>query len=96
VKVVNFVGKAINDGQYSIGVFLDLKKAFDVVPQDVLLNKLKKMGIQGITWDWFNSYTSERKQLVDKNGHLSGELNIATVSQYYKRASWDPYYSYAL
>jgi hypothetical protein len=64
MKAINFVGKAINDGQYSIGVFFDLKKAFDIVPHDVLLNKLKKMGIQGIVWDWFNSYMSERKQVV--------------------------------
>jgi hypothetical protein len=76
IKVVNFVGNAINNGDYSLGVFFDLKKAFDVVPHDILLNKLNKLGIQGIAWNWFNSYLSERKQVVDIDGHVSGELDI--------------------
>jgi hypothetical protein len=76
MKVVNFIGNAINEGHFSLGVFFDLKKAFDVVPRDILFNKLKKLGIHGIAWDWFNSYLSGRKQVVDINGHISEELNI--------------------
>jgi hypothetical protein len=42
----------INKKHYVIGIFLDLKKAFDVV-----LKKLEKMGIVGLALRWFASYT---------------------------------------
>ncbi len=75
-KAINFIGNAMNEGLYSIGVFFDFKKAFDVVPHDILLNKLNKLGIRGTAWDWFKSYLSERKQVVDINGHISNSLDI--------------------
>ena len=37
--------------------FLDFKKAFDIVPHDGLLLKLRKIGISGILWFWFRAYT---------------------------------------
>jgi hypothetical protein len=37
----------MNDKKYCIGLFLDLKKAFDVCSHDILLKKLKKYGING-------------------------------------------------
>jgi hypothetical protein len=49
-KAVNFIDNAMNEGHYSIGVFFDLKKAFDVVPHDIPLNKLNKLGIHGTAW----------------------------------------------
>ncbi len=30
IQIVNYISKALNDGNFCIGVFLDLKKAFDV------------------------------------------------------------------
>ncbi len=45
MHVLNYVTSALNEGLYCIGVFIDLKKAFDVCSHDVLLAKLQKMGI---------------------------------------------------
>jgi Reverse transcriptase (RNA-dependent DNA polymerase) len=59
-----------------VGVFLDLRKAFDVVPHNILIGKLSKMGIGGRELGWFASYLENRKQIVDINGSLSAELNI--------------------
>jgi hypothetical protein len=36
IQVTNFIGEALNEGKWCIGVFLDLKKAFDTVQHDIL------------------------------------------------------------
>jgi hypothetical protein len=38
IHVVNFISSALNDNEYCIGVFLDLKKAFDLCSHNILLN----------------------------------------------------------
>jgi len=76
IHLVNSVGQAINEDKYCIGIFLDLKKAFDVVSHDILLKKLEKMGITGIALNWFKSYLSNRKQKVDINGNLSESKDL--------------------
>jgi hypothetical protein len=62
------------------GVFLDFKKAFDVVPLNILLNKLKKLDITGTALSWFASYLSNRTQKVKINGCLSDSINLDALS----------------
>lgn len=76
IHVVNFISNALNDNNYCIGVFLDLKKAFDVCSHDILIKKLAKFGIQGTALEWFKSYFKNRIQKVDINGKLSDEATI--------------------
>jgi len=78
IHAFNHIGNALNENKYCIGVFFDLKKAFDVCSYDVLIMKLEKMGIKGTTLEWFKSYLSNRKQFVDINGNFSTELDILT------------------
>jgi hypothetical protein len=47
LHVIDYISKSLNDGNYCIGVFLDLKKAFDVCSHSILLKKLEKMGVRG-------------------------------------------------
>jgi hypothetical protein len=49
---------------YSVGVFFDLKKAFDVCSHDTLLMKLSRMGISGTALNWFKSYLADRSQKI--------------------------------
>ena len=57
-------------------VYLDFSKAFDSVPHERLLLKLKAYGIQGNILEWIRSFLSERKQAVVVNGVKSVTNNV--------------------
>ena len=59
-------------------VFHYLKKAFDTVPHDGLLNKLFRYGIQDQPLSWFESYLTNRTQSVSIENHLSSAANISS------------------
>ena len=48
----------------TIGVFLDLAKAFDVVDFEISLIKMYKYGIRGVALQLFKSYLENRTQTV--------------------------------
>ena len=64
IHLLNHVSKAMNKKEYTIGIFCDIKKAFDCVPKQTLLMKLRKFGIHGNMLKWFESYLSNRTQFV--------------------------------
>ena len=65
-------------GNYSLGLFIDLSKAFDTLDHNILINKLEFYGVRGKGLDWFRSYLSNRQQYVQFNGTKSGLLKIKT------------------
>ena len=73
-KICGHMDKGLLTG----AVFIDLKKAFDTVPHDGLLNKLHSYGIQDLPLSWFESYLSNRTQSVSIENHLSSAANISS------------------
>lgn len=63
------ISSAIDNKKYTVGIFIDLSKAFDHVDRDILLSKLDHYGIRGTALSWFESYLNNRQQYVEFNGH---------------------------
>jgi len=74
--VINYISSALNDGEFCLGIFLDLKKAFDVCSHEILFKKLENLGIRGTALNWFKSYLSNRSQQVDIEGYTSHSRSI--------------------
>jgi len=60
-----------------IGMYFDLKKAFDTVDHNILLHKLSNYGVRGHVLNWFQSYLSNRQQFVCIGGSRSQLLNVS-------------------
>lgn len=58
-------------------VFIDLKKAFDTVPHNLLLEKLSNYGVRGTANSLIESYLNNRKQYVNIN-NISSETIVNT------------------
>ena len=56
---------SLNDGDYTKGLFLDFKKAFDTINHDILINKLEMYGIKGTAKRWIESYLTDIYQFVE-------------------------------
>ena len=80
IHILNFIANAFNNNKFVVAVFLDLRKAFDMVSHDILLRKLNKIGIGEISLNWFRSYLTNRKMFSMVNGQLSDTYRILTRS----------------
>ena len=76
MELVTKISKAIDDKEYTMGVFLDLSKAFDTVNHNILLYKLEHFGIRGVVLEWFKNYLSNREQIVKYKLTVSNGLTI--------------------
>ena len=75
LEIINRISKNSFEGKYTAAILLDISKAFDTCNFEVILGKLQLYGIRGVQHDWFESYLSERQQLV-KMGQIWSEENL--------------------
>ena len=59
-QLVDQIYEAFKKNEYTLGVFIDLSKAFDTVDHSILLRKLELYGITGRNYAWIKSYLSNR------------------------------------
>uniref|UniRef100_A0A3Q3ITX2 Reverse transcriptase domain-containing protein n=1 Tax=Monopterus albus TaxID=43700 RepID=A0A3Q3ITX2_MONAL len=70
------ITSAMDEKKYTMGIFIDLKKAFDTINHELLMDKLEKYGIRGIVLKWIRSYLTQRRQFVKLGEYQSSELDI--------------------
>ena len=71
VHLIDQITQNMDNNVFSVGVFLDLSKAFDTINHKILCNKLEIYGIRGVALNWFSSYLNNRQQCVSINNILS-------------------------
>lgn len=76
IDVIDNIYKYLDNNEITIGIYLDLKKAFDTVNHDILLDKMYNYGIRGVVHDWFRSYLSDRQQYTIVNNTESRSMKI--------------------
>ena len=57
-------------------ILIDFQKAFDKVPHQQLLTKLRYYGIQGKIHEWLSIWLTKRVQRVVINGHESSFAEV--------------------
>ena len=77
LSIIDKIQRAIDDRDFSCGIFLDLSKAFDTVDHTILIKKLECYGIRGNAKNWFTSYLSNRQQTVTVNKITSNPTTIS-------------------
>lgn len=76
LNLVDRISGKIDNKEYSIGIFMDLSKAFDTVDHDILLGKLELYGVRGVAFKWFKSYLEHRAQFVQIKNIKSSTLLV--------------------
>ena len=72
------IARSIDDKKLTIGIFVDLSKAFDTLNHEILIDKLAHYGIRGVAQKWFRSYLENREQFVAINDNRSLGCKIST------------------
>ena len=76
IRLQDEIHRNIHNGRFTLGVFIDFQRAFDMLWKEGLLIKLKKMGISGNIYGWINSILSHRTIQVKVGDTLSSTRQL--------------------
>lgn len=76
LKVTDEWLESMDKGLYTGAVFIDLKKAFDTVDVNILLNKLESLGVTDNVLHWFRTYLCNRQIFTCLNSTSSNILDV--------------------
>ena len=62
--LVDQINESFENDNYTLGVFIDLFKAFETVNHSILLKKLEMYGVNTTNLTWFAIYLNGRKQYI--------------------------------
>ena len=76
VQLVDQIRNSFVSKQYTLGVFVDLSKAFDTFNHKISISKLENYGIRGKNLLWFISDLTNRTQFIKYNNLNTSFQNI--------------------
>lgn len=76
IDFVDFALTCFERGEYCAATFCDISKAFDCVDHNILLQKLKLYNFDQLSLQYFQSYLSNRRQVVKINHNISNEVTM--------------------
>ncbi len=68
---IDYLVSGLKDRKYTVSIFMDLSKAFDVLNHDILKNKLEHYGFRNNFLKFLMSFVNNREYFVSANGHTS-------------------------
>ena len=77
IDLVDKIGSSLDRSKHTIGIFLDLSKAFDTIDHTILLRKLNRYGVRGRALVWFRSYLDNRQNYVSWQDHNSSHRTLS-------------------
>ena len=77
LQLVKEVKQSFENGEYTLGVFVDLSKAFDTVDHEILLKKLHLYGVRGSFHSLLTNYLEKRKQYINEGNSSKQFLPIS-------------------
>ena len=89
LSVTDELLKAMDEKKISLLVLMDMSKAFDSINHDMLLLKLRSLGVSPSTLEWFNSYLKGRYQYVRIGDAILSLFHLTMV--YHRGPSLAPF-----
>ena len=71
MQPIDQINSSFQKNHFTLGVFIDLSKAFDTVDKDILFTDLENYGVNGNNLRWFQSYLKNRKQYLNFNNKIT-------------------------
>lgn len=75
VRLADSIYKTLEAKQYTVGIFIDLEKAYDLLWHEGLIFKLAKLGISGKMLRWIKDFLTDRSFKI-KIGQKFSEIKI--------------------
>ena len=77
IDIIDKIKTNIDNNKFGLGIFIDIRKAFDTVNHSILLEKLEYYGFRGHSLILLKSYLTDRKQYSHINGCNSTQMSIS-------------------
>ena len=76
MQLIDQINSSFEKNHFTLGVFIDLSKAFATVDHDVLITKLENYGVNGNKLRWFQSYFKNHKEYLNFNNKVTNSSLI--------------------